>query len=404
MNDLTYRRNPGRALSPLEKRVLRIMATPVLAGLRRSRFFGLPRGMIHAEEAAARYAGESAGSWRRTLYEDPRPIARLDAGNAVPATAPVTSEVTILDSPRLSFRNNLVVGDEDVVVFPWTRDNYGRCHTFRDLRVWRARLERVQRVQGSVGYLSDTEVHNFAHWMLFVFPLVDLYREYLGCDPDYYYLGSSVQPWHYDSLAAIGIGRDRIVTDAVVADRMLAAIVDWPIPTPSRFLDFTTNTLRLPRGDGPQGRRVYISRRHQSHRRLLNEDVCIEVLKRHGFESHCTETLTLLEERELFAGAEIVVGARGAGLANLLFCHPGTVVVELFPHGFWGWFYEVAAARRLVYGCIESELVRQGGIHQTLQPLLIDPDKLDAVLVAASTSVESDHVGAATAMRAAGDR
>ena len=57
-------------------------------------------------------------------------------------------------------------------------------------------------------------------------------------------------------------------------------------------------------------------------------------LDSYQFEAVRTEKLTLKEETELFANAEVVVGAHGAGFANLLFCHPNCVMVEFFPHRF----------------------------------------------------------------------
>ncbi|KAJ1486372.1 hypothetical protein T484DRAFT_2337873 [Baffinella frigidus] len=41
--------------------------------------------------------------------------------------------------------------------------------------------------------------------------------------------------------------------------------------------------------------------------------------------------LTLLQQVRLFAGAEAVVGAHGAGLSNAAMCAPGGVVLELLP-------------------------------------------------------------------------
>ena len=41
---------------------------------------------------------------------------------------------------------------------------------------------------------------------------------------------------------------------------------------------------------------------------------------------------------ELFAAADIIIGAHGAGLANMVFCAPGTTVIEYM-------------APRYVFGC-----------------------------------------------------
>ena len=40
-------------------------------------------------------------------------------------------------------------------------------------------------------------------------------------------------------------------------------------------------------------------------------------------------TASMTETIEAFASAALVVGVHGAGLANIIFCHPGTNVLEL---------------------------------------------------------------------------
>ena len=42
------------------------------------------------------------------------------------------------------------------------------------------------------------------------------------------------------------------------------------------------------------------------------------------------ETLSVNAQARLFSSAEIIVGAHGAGFANLTFCQPGTIVIEIF--------------------------------------------------------------------------
>lgn len=365
------------------KRAAKAASTPVLAAARASTLFGLPRGMVHADAVLG--TGRVRGG-RQDLSEPSREVRPLGVGDPPPPAESVTTTLTMLDgaSGSLTFRNNLVVDEKDRVVFPRATDEDGRPFTFRDLQVWRVPLDSPRSVRGTVAYLSDTGVHNFGHWFLFIYPLVRRYREYLGQDPDFFYIGAPIQEWHYDSLAACGIEPRQLLTEPVAGDRMLAAIVDRPVPPPRSFLDFSTETLRRPRGSGP-GRRVYISRKRQAIRGLVNEAACNEVLEQHGFEPYFTEALTLQEETELFASADAVVALHGAGLANLLFCHPSCVAVELFPHGFTSsWFSDVSAARGLRYACLHGEPTRTMGLPSKSRDALIDPSKLDAVLTAAT--------------------
>jgi capsular polysaccharide biosynthesis protein len=62
---------------------------------------------------------------------------------------------------------------------------------------------------------------------------------------------------------------------------------------------------------------------------VLNEDRVIELLESLGFETLRLDGRTVREQAALFSGAEVIVSAHGAALANLVFARPGTVVIEL---------------------------------------------------------------------------
>jgi len=49
-----------------------------------------------------------------------------------------------------------------------------------------------------------------------------------------------------------------------------------------------------------------------------------------GFSEFDPGQASLQEQADAFRGAEIVVGAHGAALTNLVFCRPGTRVLEMF--------------------------------------------------------------------------
>jgi capsular polysaccharide biosynthesis protein len=376
-----------RAVLYAGKETLKTTAIPVMALAHSSRLFGLARGSLHVDEVLARRDGR-VQAWQLDLSEPPRALRTLQTSDPVPSTRPVTTVLTILDGAKgtFAFCNNHVVDDRGWVVLERMTNEDGKSLPFSELRVGRTRLETPRRVAGSIAYLSNSGVGNFGHWLVFTFPLVQFYRQYLGEDPDYYYVGTPIHQWHYDSLAALGIEADRILKDAVMGDRMLAAFADNHLPAPTPFLDFTTETLRLPDHGSVPKKRIYISRLQRPLRRLLNEEACMEVLAEHGFQPYCTENLALSEERELFASAEAVVAVCGAGLANLFFCHPRCVAVELFPHGFvtpWfdtSWFSELSAARDITYASLYGEPTRNWGLRPRDFDTLMDLDKLDAML------------------------
>ena len=78
-------------------------------------------------------------------------------------------------------------------------------------------------------------------------------------------------------------------------------------------------------------RRIFISREKAKRRRLSNRLELEKALAKRGFETYVVEDFSHQEQIELFYDAEVVVGAHGAGLTNVLFSDKLSVV-ELFPY------------------------------------------------------------------------
>lgn len=78
-------------------------------------------------------------------------------------------------------------------------------------------------------------------------------------------------------------------------------------------------------------RRLYVSRRDATVRRLVNEDEVAALLAGLGFEVVELSGLDFEAQAELFAQASAIAGVHGAGLANLVFAAPGARVFEIMP-------------------------------------------------------------------------
>ncbi|WP_201503226.1 glycosyltransferase family 61 protein, partial [Escherichia coli] len=77
------------------------------------------------------------------------------------------------------------------------------------------------------------------------------------------------------------------------------------------------------------GRRILLSRRGFTQRRLVNEAEIADALQPHGFEVIQPENYTFAEQVEIYHAADIVVGSASSALINCLFCRPGAKVIAL---------------------------------------------------------------------------
>ena len=81
--------------------------------------------------------------------------------------------------------------------------------------------------------------------------------------------------------------------------------------------------------------KVFISRKGIKRRKLLNEDECEDLFRKHGFAVISPETLPFGEQVNMFANATHIAGPIGAGLHNIVFSRIPESVKLLFltpPH------------------------------------------------------------------------
>ena len=115
-------------------------------------------------------------------------------------------------------------------------------------------------------------------------------------------------------------------------------------------------------------RRLLISRADSPYRRIANEAEVAEVLSAFGFETIVPGRMRFADQIAAFRDAAYVVGPHGAGLANILFCAPGTHVLEVFPPLYGTWAYAmIAPALGLDYAAM---LARDG---ESDDPIYNDP-------------------------------
>ena len=77
--------------------------------------------------------------------------------------------------------------------------------------------------------------------------------------------------------------------------------------------------------------KIYVRRENANYRNILNEADIIDKLKKNGFKIISTSQYEILEQINFFVNAKIILSPYGSGLANIVFCNPGTKVYEISP-------------------------------------------------------------------------
>lgn len=119
-------------------------------------------------------------------------------------------------------------------------------------------------------------------------------------------------------------------------------------------------------------RRLYIARLDANKRKLQNEAQIIALLQQHQFEIISCSTLSVVEQQQLFSQAAVVIAPHGAALTNLLWCAPGTKILEFVPEGHHNpGFRDLATLGKLDYAVLQSSRVAPQGeeLWLDLQPL-----------------------------------
>ena len=203
----------------------------------------------------------------------------------------------------------------------------------------------MQRVEGTAVLLSSAEPSNYGSWLFRVLPKLHTMAQINLCQPLRYLVWAGY-PAFQEYLRLLGISEHQIIHhDPTNIIYHLDQLIVPSIRNNTAFLDPESLTLFARLRDelgGAQrpGTRIYVSRmlhsqRGSSSRVMLNEPELVERLVGLDFSIVAPETLSAPEQILTFSSAEMVVGPSGSGMFNVVFCHPGTKIIDIESEPHW---------------------------------------------------------------------
>lgn len=319
-----------------------------------------PHGAAYVEKISGVHQGEALAR-PAFLIDGPRTVEYLGYFRDYSDLSPVTyglfevpdvrvwSEFGVHHSPAGNFI--------ETYCSPRALDNPKYELTSRALRWMPIRHRHHEAI-----FLALAWNHNYYHWMIDILPRVRLALPYLEAG-----IPVAVPPsLRASSREALALslrylGQAENILDLAPGVHRFERLIMPTNQTHSMDVlpesrDFLRASVGARRTGG--GKRIYVSRRDAAVRIIANEAQLLPDLERRGFESVTLSGLSIVEQAELFAGAEAIVAHHGAGLTNLAFCAPGTKVIEVFQQGhFAPCFARLAQLGGLPYGFLVGRAV-----------------------------------------------
>jgi hypothetical protein len=187
-----------------------------------------------------------------------------------------------------------------------------------------------------VAVLTTDGSNTYYHWLFDILPRIQLLKKAgIFENIDLFILPELKHDFQKSSLSYFNIPNSKILEikddEAVLTDNLIVPSLPSEIGTVNLWaLNFIRDTFLLDSSNLNPPRKIYITRKNATERRLLNEIEIIEFLSRLGFEIIEAENLAFNDQVKIFSQAEVVVSPHGSGLSNIVFCNKKTKVIDLF--------------------------------------------------------------------------
>jgi capsular polysaccharide biosynthesis protein len=184
--------------------------------------------------------------------------------------------------------------------------------------------------------------YNYGHFLLDCLPALTTAAE-AGLTASHRPIAPPMTDWQRTLLSLLlGAEADRVQERSEpllrIDDVVFASPMDHFLQAPNQPLDRVRERIlaaAAPPAAHP-ARRIYVSRRGETKRTMVNEAELERALEARGFRVVRPEALGAADQVALFREAEVIVAATGAALANVLFCAPEAKVFEIQPTNYTG--------------------------------------------------------------------
>ena len=275
-----------------------------------------------------------------TTRSIPKPIGITSTSDQMFSPTALKSSVALVDqvpNGKLWFDgfNRMVLDKSDRIIEQHTRGSAELLHSICD-------ESEPYKIPGRCFLIGNRGFDNFCHWMVDILPSIGLFQQ-SGLSfkhSDRFLVQNASSKFQRACLHHFGIKDEQIVEvtqsspyiqaeELIVpyfSNAMSMTMGSWiPRFLKSSFLSFSAQSPI-------NAKKIYLARSNDARngRGIPNEPELIEHLERRGFVAIRPELYSVSQQAEIFAQADVIVAGHGAAFTSIVFCRPGTSIIELY--------------------------------------------------------------------------
>ena len=283
------------------------------------------------------------GDWPKNLRSGDRKVFEKCRQYTVPEIRRYAIEGALVNQQSIVFK-----GHRQLIAFLPSNDE-GPTHLLN----WKGKLGFLMKPRknlsvGSYMLVHSPFSHTYYHWLLESLPKLYLLRDYISevtvLLPEHYN-----EDFHQQSLAIFSVSKTVSIQEKYnyhVKSLIGATQLKQAHHNPQLlkgFVEFLKERVSL---DFKVADRIYVSRYQAKTRHVKNESHLKPILNLHNIKVVYLEDYSFDQQISIFHNSQLVIGAHGAGLANMIFMKKESSILELRPFdgGTNYFFYALANA------------------------------------------------------------
>tara|TARA_B100001175_G_C19467456_1_gene619892 strand:+ start:465 stop:1562 length:1098 start_codon:yes stop_codon:yes gene_type:complete len=204
----------------------------------------------------------------------------------------------------------------------------------------------ITKIRGRVFNLCQGDSgNNYFHFLFDIVPKIYLLKTKINLNKiDYFYV-SDPKKWQINIFKILGIDKKKLLSSKnnkhIFANEIYAVDHPWynkgyiqqNVKKIPKWIIYQNRKIFLNKSKNNLKKKIFLDRSQSkyNHCQIENINDIKKLIVSKKFDITKPELLSFKRQINLFKNSSIIVGAHGAAFSNIIFCKPGTKIIEIIP-------------------------------------------------------------------------